>query len=230
MNKPELAQGEHLMSTSELLEHIPVDPDAAPFAATFDTTKNAATQMIRADQMAHYRVQMTMFDMSVTKPVKFQVRVMRSGREAHLGTASTVYFCESAINGDDSGCKKELPYSRIVGTEPRVICPHCGKSWEREKLCTEWLYYLPLQKIAKVMENWFLRMDCDTDFYTLYYVKTVKELREIMQECKVSPDKYEEFLRENFRRDSVLPLYVILKALEDDQSLESVFRRYLQSV
>lgn len=145
--------------------------------------ENAAAEALRA-QNADYKIQIWFrTDRVLFGESTFTLSAWESGKRLHGGGDELMRICERLPDApraaDDDvlgmadkdiaargGCRKFIPGGLAV--YGRLQCPHCSMHHYAEHIATGKLYRATMTDAAKILEEWWRRLDCRASLYAKY--------------------------------------------------------------
>lgn len=205
------------------------------FAAALQKEANEAK--IARKFKGKYKIQIWFrSDRSLTKPIAFSLSAWQSGLRLHGGGDEMMFLCkkntgarsvrpqelrfrspEHKVKPGKRGCGLFIPGENSVNG--RVICPHCGLNHNAEDIGDSVFYRLTADNAAKVLVDWYYKLDSCADLYAKY---TPLDPRSIMMSKSYNP----KVAREK-KGLTIYPWKNILNDTANGSSLESRFKAFI---
>lgn len=135
---------------------------------------------------AKYKIQIWFkSDRSTKGPIAFSLSAWQSGKRLHGGGDEMMFMCrrhhdappvkqadlkfrtpEHKMEPTSRGCGLFIPGDRNINDY--IACPHCGTSHYSEHIGDAVFYRLPAEQAAKVLEQWYHKLEDCADIYAKY--------------------------------------------------------------
>lgn len=175
-------------------------------------------------------------DRSLSKPIAFSLSAWQSGLRLHGGGDEMMFICkkntgarnivpdELKFRNEDHkakpgkrGCGLFIPGENSV--DGRIICPHCGTNHSAEEVGDSVFYRLTADNAAKVIVNWYHKLEGCADIYAKY---TPLDPRTIMMAQSYDPKTAREK-----KGLTIYPWKNILNDTANGSTLESRFKAFI---
>lgn len=207
----------------------------AKFLEALKKEKEAAVNA--AKLKGKYKIQIWFkSDRSLKKPIAFSLSAWQSGMRLHGGGDEMMFMCRrhatvrnlmpdelkfrSAIHTVTPtlrGCGLFIPGENSVNG--RVICPHCGANHDAEHVGDAVFYRLSADKAAKVLVDWYHKLEGCADLYAKY---TPLDPRTVMMAKSIDAQTAREK-----KGLTIYPWNNIIQDTANGSSLESRFKSFI---
>jgi len=212
------------------------EPGDSAAAVLFDRIAEAEKK--NAEEMskkAKYKIQIWFkSDRSIHKPVLYTLSAWESGKRLHGGGDEMMFLCRRhqgarklsrfdvvASTKKDIGplgCNKFIP-GELIGPGGVVVCPHCGVRHKSDQIGDSVLYNTTVDVAARVLTDWWLRLDSNADLYAKY---TPTDPRTIMMSRG-----YNARLAREKKGLTIYPLANIIQDTMNGSSPEARFKAFI---
>lgn len=170
--------------------------------------REAYDKMLREAGCAKYKIELLFHrSRSNRRPTPGLLAFYESGAKHHGGGDAKVYFCPARMLGK-ADCESIIPSSAMgLGY---LHCAKCGNSWDGEQVIGEVAFNLTLQNWAKVLLEYFQRLDLNADLVIKMYKDDIRAMAALEQEREYRGDKL-RLTRSDSRVRYVYPLFNIMK-------------------
>jgi hypothetical protein len=158
--------------------------------------KHAETQqdeLVRQQRFSKskYKIQIWIkSDRSIHKPLTFSLSLWESGKRLNGGGDESMWICRKKPSApkpkapfgvatrtfkkeaQPDGCGSPIPGDHAV--YGRILCPHCGLSWDTEFIADALFYRVPVEKAAEIITTWYRLLDSSCDIYVKFRPEDVR--------------------------------------------------------
>jgi hypothetical protein len=173
---------------------------------------------------------------SIHKPLAFTLSIWESGKRLHGGGDESAFICRRR----PSAAKPKMPFyaARPAGfkreatadgcdgvisgdnaVRNRIVCPHCGLSWDTEQIADALFYRLPVEKAAEVLADWHHELGGDADLYVKYRDEDIR--------VRMMAEHFGVRKARELKGLTIYPLAHIVRDLAGGASLASRFKALL---
>ena len=176
-------------------------------------------------------------DRSMSKPIAFSLSAWQSGKRLHGGGDEMMFLCRrhatarsvapfevAAKIGNNyrakptkRGCGLFIPGENSVNG--RILCPHCGTSHAAEEVGDAVFYRLTADKAAKVLVDWYYKLESCADLYAKY---SPLDPRTIMM-----AQAYDPRVARQKKGLTIYPFHNIVTDISNGSTLENRFKAFI---
>jgi len=183
--------------------------------------REAFDKMLKEAGCAKYKIELLFHrSRSQRHPTPGLLSFYESGAKNHGGGDIKIYFCPGRYLGK-ADCEAVIPSSAMGFGY--LHCAKCGNSWEGEQVIGEVGFNLTMQNWAKVLLEYFQRLDLNADLVIKMYKGDIRAMAALEQEREHRGDK----LRLTRSDSRVRYVYPLLNIMKDVSAGSDLYRRIL---